>query len=796
MHAVTIVARNYLPMARVLAASFLAQHPTGRFSVLVIDGSEIDRAAGDGFDVLLPEELGLPRAEWRAMAAMYTVTEFATSMKPATLRHVLSTAPRGTGVAYIDPDVLVLAPFPEVFAAAVANDIALTPHVLRPLPRDGRSPDEEVIRHAGIFNLGFLCVSHEAAPFLDWWHERLVTDAVVDLPRALFTDQRWIDFVPGLFRHAVLRDPGLNVAYWNAHERPLAFAADGTITAGDSPLRFFHFSGFDPRIPWRLSKHAGPAPRVLLGDNAPLRELCDRYARLLDANGFGLRADSYGLDRAAGGQLLTLHVRTAYRQAVAEARLGRGSWPPDPFDPGCTAAFADWVAEEVAGPPGNGFNRWELALYDERVDLHFAFPDHHSTSAAYFRRWLDTDPYPVEIRRSINNPLGAVRISARALPAAERPIGGINVAGYLAGELGVGEAARRIAAAVDLTGLPSHPVGVRAAGARHDQRMSRAPQSHLRFRDTIYCINADETVRVVDALEHHDRAQGDARRYGLWFWELAEFPSCWPRAFDLLDEVWVTSEFTRAAVAARSSIPVRLVPLPVIAPSRPSPFTRTDLGLPDAYVFATSVDFNSVGRRKNPLDTVAAFTAAFGPDDGAHLSIKSINGMSHLGQFEQLRWAMGGRTDISLVDAHWSAHRVQGWLEACDCFISLHRSEGFGLNLAAAMAAARPVIATGYSGNMDFMTPDTSRLVPFELVEVGADAEPYNPSSYWAQPDVAAAAQHMRAVFDHQDDAVALGRAALVQVLSTHSAEHSARIVRSVLLPEADHRDEATSSMR
>ena len=787
MHAVTIVARNYLPMAKVLAASFLSHHPDGRFSALLIDGDERDRASDEQLDILLVDDLGLPREEWRAMAAMYSVTEYATALKPATLRHLLGATPRGHAVAYLDPDILVFAPLDDVFAAAVADDIVLTPHVTRPMPRDGRSPDEEVIRHAGIFNLGFVCVGHEAMPFLNWWHERLVTDAVVDLPRALFTDQRWMDWVPALFRHRVLQDRGLNAAYWNLHERPLARTDGGSLTAGGAPLRFFHFSGFDPRTPTTLSRHGGSKPRVVLSEHPLLRELCAQYAGLLAANGFGTRTEGYGREHSVGGQRLTTHVRTAYRRSLLDARTGLEPMPPDPFETADATAFERWLTEEVAGPPGRGFNRWELAIYEERVDLQVVFHDHLGRNAAALRRWLDTDPYPIMLRAEVsagNSGNATTPPRHTPLPATDREPIGINVVGYHAAELGVGEAARRMALAIDHVGLPSHLVGVAAAGARHQQSLSYAPGHRLRFRDTLYCINADETVRVTNSLEHADRQRPDARRFGLWFWELGEFPTQWSDAFELFEEVWVSSEFTRAGLVAVSPVPVRVVPLPVTAPSRPTPYTREVLGLPHAFLFSTAMDFHSVAKRKNPFDVVAAYTAAFGPDDGAHLLVKSINGSSQVAEMERLRAMTDPRADITVVDAHWSHHQMQALIELGDCFVSLHRSEGFGLNLASAMAANRPVIATGYSGNMDFMSDDTAFIVPYELVEVGADAAPYSPTAVWAQPDVAAAAGMMRAVFDNPVAAAVVAGRGREHVLAVQSVERAAAAISSALLPE------------
>ena len=485
---------------------------------------------------------------------------------------------------------------------------------------------------------------------------------------------------------------------------------------------------------------------------------------------------------------MTSYVRSAYRRSVLDARAGLEPSPPDPFDPADAAAFERWLDEEVAGPPGRGFSRWELAIFEERVDLQVVFQDHLGRNAGALRRWLDTDAHPISVRADIvGDTATSERPSARqgrVVPTAdEREPAGINVVGYLAAELGVGEAARRMALAIDRVGLPSHHVGVPAAGARHQQSLSYAPGRRLHFRDSLFCVNADETVRVTRELEHPQRQRADARRFGLWFWELAEFPTTWTAAFELLEEVWVSSAFTRDALTALSPVPVRLVPLPVTAPSRPTRYTRELLGLPQGFLFTMSMDFHSVAKRKNPFDVVTAYTAAFGPDDGAHLLIKSINGFSHLAAMERLRAAVECRPDITIIDAHWSHHQVQALVELSDCFVSLHRSEGFGLNMAMAMAANRPVIATGYSGNMDFMDAESAFVVPYDLVDVGADAAPYSPTAQWAQPDVDVASRMMRTVFDQPSTAAAVAARGRTHVLTSNSVERAAAAIHAALLP-------------
>lgn len=379
-HAVTIVARNYLPQARVLAASFLAAHPTTGFSTLVVDGTDADRLHTDVGEVVLIDDLGLDRTEWHPMAAMYTVMEFATALKPALLRWILSGRPSVEAVAYIDPDVHVRQEFDDVFSHAVTSGIALTPHVLHPMPRDGHMPSETTIMQAGIFNLGFICVGRSGLPMLDWWHERMRTDAVVDFDNGLFTDQRWIDWVPALFGAHIERDPGLNVAYWNLHERPLTIDGRGEFRAADALLRFFHFSGFDPTEPWRLSKYDGNDPRVVLSNDFVLSSLCAEYAELLETAGFGRRVEPYGFDSASDGSPLRPSTRHAYRRDWMAAAAGIGSAPPDPFDDAQRDEWSEWITSSTNGP----LDSTEAHRDRDGIDA-----DPPSSAAAEIQRELD-----------------------------------------------------------------------------------------------------------------------------------------------------------------------------------------------------------------------------------------------------------------------------------------------------------------------------------------------------------------------------------------------------------------------
>src|SRR5581483_6936052 len=155
--------------------------------------------------------------------------------------------------------------------------VILIPHVLHPIPRDGKDPNETTILGAGMFNAGMFGVGPEHGGFIEFLQERLKRECIFDPKVQRFNEQRWLDFVPSLFPHHIVRDPGVDVAYWNLHERPLSKNGDQWF-AGDVPLRAFHFSSFDPRSDGAAGRfELDPSPRVTVSTTPWFGELCDEY---------------------------------------------------------------------------------------------------------------------------------------------------------------------------------------------------------------------------------------------------------------------------------------------------------------------------------------------------------------------------------------------------------------------------------------------------------------------------------------------------------------------------------------
>lgn len=769
-----------MAQARVLARSFHSEHPASPFFTLVIDGDEADKSLEGLGVVLLPTDLGLDPSVVHRMQVIYDVMEYATALKPALLMHLIQTG--ASTATYLDPDIRVYGNLDDVFLQARESGIFLTPHTLDPIPRDGAALNEQAIMHSGMYNLGFISVGAQSFKFLSWWHERLSIDAVVDLERALFTDQRWIDWVPSLFTSFISRDRGLNAAYWNLHDRRIRLDSEGVIWAGDAPLRFFHFSGYDPAKPWLLSKHMGANPRTLLSENVDLQLLCNNYgAELVDAGHVEMRKSPYRNGTLSNGLRISPVVRSLYRNVLKNA-AATGTAPEDPVaEP---QEFTDWLLGESVHAGKSTFSRLEMGFWESRHDLRSAFPDPLGNNARDYRYWLDVDKGASCIYSDIQiDKPESRRSSTSSCSQTQSPASiGWSVVGYARAELGVGEAGRRVSQSMALTGLPWEMIGVSVGPqSRQDHTYAGVLAEVPSYDNALICVNADQTERIVKML---DLDQLPGKRVGYWFWELEEFPDHHRSALDYVDEVWVASEFTRASVASVTKKPVRVVPLPVETQNRTkTPFTRTQLGVPeDKTVFLVNFDYLSTMERKNPIAAIDAYCEAFEDHGKTCLLVKSINGNLRPLERERVRLALRGRSDIILRDGYVTSSQMQGIIELVDCVVSLHRSEGYGLNLVDAMASGTPVIATGYSGNLGFMDDTSALIVPYTIAEVGQNAAPYNPTATWAEPDLEHAARAMRRVVDDRAGVEQMVATALRQ-LERFSPARVADVLKESMLP-------------
>ncbi|MDQ1477482.1 MAG: hypothetical protein QOE62_2711 [Actinomycetota bacterium] len=772
----TVIARNYLAHARVLAASLRRSDPHASLAVLVLDDErgEIDDEL-ELFDVIRPSDLDIAHREFHFMATIYTVLELATAVKPWLLQYLLE---HHDVACYLDPDIEVFASLSEVVELARRHSIVLTPHTTSPIPRDGLLPGEREIRLAGVFNLGFIAVSNDSDAFLSWWAERLRRECRIAVHDGLFVDQRWIDFVPGYFEPGIVRDPGYNVAYWNLYDRVVKRGSDAYEVNG-RPLRFMHYSGFEPLRPHLLSKHQGDRPRVRLDDRPALAHLCQRYATQLMKAGYLDAIDgAYRYDFTTDGIGIDDRMRRLYSEALVAAELSATREPlPDPFDIREGPAFMRWFA----APAGTGvarIPRYIRSIYAERSDLVSNFADLGGDDGDRLVDWMRLHG---SAQAGLPRPF-APPPTRMGSPDESRPAG-VNLIGYVRAEDGLGAVARGL---FDVLREDGSPVAVRTCNATPSRQESSfgVDDSATTYDVTIACVNADQFPLLHDHMG--DRLPVGTPTVAVWAWEVEAFPEWMARSALLVDEIWVYSNHAANALASMVDAPIHVFAPPIAvadlegAALEPR-VDRNALGLTDEFVFLFCFDFLSGFERKNPLAVIEAFRRAFAPGEGPRLLVKSVNGERAPVAMARLTAAAGNRADIAVRNGHESDTRQQALMRACDCYVSLHRAEGYGLTLAEAMAAGRPVIATAYSGNLEFMTEETAYLVPYELTEIPYGCAPYPPGTPWANPDIDAAANAMREVVADRARARAIGMRAYEHVRNHHGVGSRTAFVRSRL---------------
>jgi glycosyltransferase involved in cell wall biosynthesis len=851
----TIVSRNYLAYALTLMQSLAEQYPDNPRYLCLADSSAGDPALeSDLFEVVEIDQLELPHFE--SFVFRYDIMELNTAVKPYMFAW-LSKRHRHAGLVYLDPDILVLRRLEKVESAFASGALAVvTPHLNQPMD-DDKFPDELSIMRSGVYNCGFAAINaaHSAcATLLDWWAEKLEFGCFVDLERGLFTDQKWIDLVPGMFPDVhILRDNGYNLAYWNLAQRPVITNSDG-FTAGGDPLVFVHFSGVALSQPGIFSKHQNRFTAENIGGLRPLYEC---YLAKLASNGHERHVGKpYFYGFFADGEKIVPPLRRVYRRLfdvhcplpVPHPRMMDHELFNHPceelpenvtlpisrvmYEMWCMRADLQATFNLNLGEGRDGYIRWYLAtapsetgmpnryvepirerflaahastspdLRGEQNDAVTARPFHEvRNDLGKFmlrmltwgsrRRFLASlyaklpDSWRMAMRRRAHGyadvPMLATavkgyitRVPAPDFPRSARSSNtegsGVNLIGYARGEFGIAENVRSYARALQSSQQPFviHNFETGVASRQEDHSMEAHFSQSLRYDTNVFFINADQMELARATL---GRAAFHGRyNVGFWVWELEHFPMAWDLAFDLIDEVWVPTEFVRSAIKANTGKQVFKIPK-AIEFDVPADMGRDHFGLkPDEFIFLYSYDFNSFASRKNPEAAIAAFRRAFpGDRSDVRLLIKSINGHRFPERHAELLQSVADEPRIDVRDGFLSREEMFALQNNIDCYVSLHRAEGFGLGMAECMYLGKPVIATGYSGNMEFMSQDNSCLVDYKLIPLAEGDYPHWQGQHWAEADVGHAVQFMRRIVDDRSYARSIGEEAAASIRRTNS---------------------------
>lgn len=283
-------------------------------------------------------------------------------------------------------------------------------------------------------------------------------------------------------------------------------------------------------------------------------------------------------------------------------------------------------------------------------------------------------------------------------------------------------------------------------------------------------INGDEVEQALARLSQRLSWNGYNIIYPLW--ELARYPAEWARQLDRFDEIWAPSRFIYDSLRKACTKPVIHMPLAceVVLTSF---LGRRYFGIPEtSYTFLFFYDMRSYATRKNPQAVVRAFRnlLALHPFSKAHLVIK-VNGVDRNPEaFHQISRELADLEDhVTLFQKVMTNNEVKNLVRCCDCFVSLHRSEGYGLGIAEAMVLGKPVIATAFSGNMGFMIPDASYGISYDLVPLRAGDYPHYHDQVWAEPDWEKASSCMATLIDDPEKGRTIGKRASSHMRSEFS---------------------------
>ena len=820
----TICSVNYLAYARTLARSLKSADQSSQFVTFVVDEPDDAVVADTQGELTLIFIDRLSIADFDDISFKYSVMELNTAVKPFCFDYIFDVLNYRSAI-YLDPDIFVLNRLDHV-EAAIANGAScvLTPHECQP-NTESSEPNDYTFLQNGAFNLGFVAFANspEARSYIAWWREKLRDDCFVDLERGIFVDQKYFDLAPCFLENiAVLRHRGYNLAYWNLGQRPVTKLRGEIVVGGSDRLHFVHFSGVVPKDPQRFSKHQKRFGRTDLGDLMPVY---DRYVEQLvendvrpGGNRFSDHAYSYAVMR--DGMPITGPMRRVYARYRTELPEGT-----KPF--ALSLGFFNAAFEDIASPDGPLITRLQHALWSSRPDLKQAFDLRTPGGQSSYLRWLRNSPsgdgLPAEFRpESAGRQTGTATVASVAAgdPLLIKALTsrsfmwrnllrrytrgraatlqhwfrtdqslvlkeGVTVYGYFNAETGVGEAARGLAAAVQSTGVAISLHRIVSPEVLEDRETFDVSHQEVPDYDTLLiCANADATLELQNLVP--PRVLQGRRRIGHRVWELPNFPAAWAPAAAKLDEIWVPSRYVAVGLHIATDRPVRVVPYCVQRVEEDARSAREAFHLPqDVPLVLMTFDYNSFVDRKNPAAALRAFLDAF-PTDGpssAHLVVKT-HGRRAAADADWVKLIHENRR-VHVIDKVLPRADVNRLQNACDVFLSLHRAEGFGLNLAECMLLGKLVVATDFSGNADFMTEENSLPLPYSMVPVGRDRYPYWYGQYWADPDHDAAVEALRFAVSGSAKIKQLTSQARVDIRDGYSVPSVGRIAKSALRGQA-----------
>lgn len=369
---------------------------------------------------------------------------------------------------------------------------------------------------------------------------------------------------------------------------------------------------------------------------------------------------------------------------------------------------------------------------------------------------------------------------------------GVNVIGFAKGDFSLSQSMRLINYTIATTDVAFCLNNSGDAGGHSETNEELVPYL---IKDSPYLINlftynSDHTITYCkDAYAEVVEAAFFKRQYNIsyGYWELSEYPEAWKAQDQYLNEIWAASTFIKEVVEKYSSLPVFYMPLAVEF-KMPVGYTKPQFGLPEgSLMYLFTFDLASFPTRKNPQAVIEAFSKAFPVDKNEKVSLvikvhRIPTNKELTVKAEALKNHIAFDSRIHIIDELLDRNSILGLISVCDCYVSLHRAEGFGLGMAEAMKMGKVVIGTNYSGNTDYMNEENSCLVNYTLIPVAKKEYVYvEDGAVWAEPDAEHASSYMRKIYEDKEFVKKKGEAAKLYIDTHHSFEAVGKIYQKRL---------------
>jgi len=765
----TICSNNYLPYARILFHSLQKYHPSAELYLCLADKKDqLFPLEMDNVKIIEGEELNI--THFHDFAFRYNIMEFNTALKPFMMQLLIEKY-NFDQVVYLDPDIELYAPLDSIFSALDnGSDFVVTPHITKPSEGEDYPDDVEVMK-AGIYNLGFIAVSNsfQAIEFLHWWGRKLRFYCINEQDKGIFVDQKFVDLLPAFHdKVTILKDTNVNVAYWNLAQRKLEKKGDNWFV-DNKPMIFFHYSGIDINNNQRLSKYSNNFNGNI---NVELQELIDNYIAKLKYYSFANKfTPKYYYNYFSNGSYISFRLRQIYRQL-------KNFWCDNPF-----SDFPDYL---------NGFNNplndnhnilltnLMYLFQEDREDIKICFNLNSDQGRIGYIKWFIEHAEFHEIDRYFLEPLIKIlhgqytRYQSVSNETAKSKFS-VNVIGYLKTETGVGQAGRMVIKSFEKANFPvrgyqsSHLINNHFIREK-DEQVKEFLVDKIDSPIHIYKVNAWELGFIKEEVK--SKSKTPIFKINMPAWELSKFPAEWAKNYDDIDEVWVESKFVQFALQSQLNIPVICMP-PAVSISEFKKVDRSFFNLPkDRFLFHFNFDLSSFSSRKNPQTVIDAYRLAFRhkkSDIPTALVLKTRGYDPNQTNYQKLLEMIDGEDDIIFINDYLTHSEVMALMNCCDCYISLHSSEGFGYTMAEAMLLKKPVIATNYSGNCDFINNSTGFPVNYQLVSLKPDDYIFAEGQKWAKPDIDHASWLMRQVVENQLETEKIAQAGQLKIQTYYS---------------------------